>query len=84
MRPLIHLALALALVATGCAVTVDDPSPECAPADTYCIDDFNIASCDRGVFVGSDCDDVCYDAGFSYTTGCGYDPTVGLDSCFCQ
>lgn len=86
MRRFLPTAIILfVLGASACTATVyDEPGPECYAGEAYCVDAFHIESCYGGRFVVFDCDDVCYDAGFAYTTGCGYDPTVDLDACFCE
>ena len=85
MRPHHSIAICLLLLGTSaCAVAVEDPGPECLPEESYCLDSYTISSCYGGRFVADDCEEVCFDAGFPYSTGCGYDPGVGYDACYCQ
>ncbi len=62
----------------------DEPECECATGDYLCSSDFTILACDGCYWYEYDCDDVCYDNGGGYSTGCGYDSYYGGDSCFCE
>ena len=68
--------------------TRTDTGPNACDADTYLCggsaSDPTITWCDRGELQATSCATVCRDAGYTYTTGCGYDPTYDGDSCYCD
>jgi len=63
----------------------DDPSCDCSSGETYCSSTYSISSCDDGCYWSVyDCDDVCVDAGWDHSSGCGWDSSSGEDTCFCE
>jgi hypothetical protein len=58
---------------------------DCGPGEIECWDSESIASCDDGCsWYVYDCDELCVDAGYEYSTGCGTDWDAGEDTCFCE
>jgi len=57
----------------------------CSAGEVECDGAFGLASCDDGCYWYSyDCDALCEDAGYEYSTGCGWDSSAGEDTCFCE
>lgn len=65
--------------------TRPDPGPEACTPDTFaCTAAGDLEYCDAGVLRVADCGVVCRDAGWDFTTGCGFDDTYGGDVCWCD
>lgn len=43
----------------------------------------NLDHCVDGQWESHDCDFLCIDAGWDYSTSCGYSSPKGHDTCFC-
>jgi len=73
---------------TSAPDTRPDPGPTACDENTYLCSGTasnpTITWCDRGATQETSCATVCRDAGYTYTTGCGYDPTYDGDSCYCD
>jgi hypothetical protein len=58
---------------------------DCEWGQIECWDADSIASCDDGCWWSVyDCDELCTDSGWDYSTGCAYDWEAGEDTCFCE
>jgi len=42
-----------------------------------------ISYCDGGTWAYYDCDDLCIDSGYDYSSSCSYSSDSGDDTCWC-
>jgi hypothetical protein len=61
----------------GCSYT-------CIEGETACVDGYTLDVCEYNDWSTYDCDDVCWNAGFDLSVGCGWDGAVREDGCFCD
>jgi hypothetical protein len=57
----------------------------CVDGETECLDDFTVNYCDAGDWLALDCDALCVEVfgAASYSAGCMFDSTTGMDDCIC-
>jgi hypothetical protein len=57
---------------------------ECEATDVYtCAGGNALGTCTDGFLVPSDCDDICFEAGYGGGDACGASPDSAGDTCFC-
>jgi len=63
-----------------------DAGPDACNDPNYfaCTASDDLEYCDGGTTQVANCGAVCHDAGYAYTTGCGFDDQYGGDVCWCD
>jgi len=59
-------------------------SGACDPNVFICIDEETLEYCGRSGTAPASCDAVCRSAGYPASNGCGYEPSLDGDACFCD
>lgn len=59
-------------------------SGACNPSAYQCLGDTTIQYCGGAGLAQASCADVCQASGYAGSVGCGYEPSLGGDACFCD